>query len=323
MSILSNIISSHLPHKRKQTPSGWISFNAPCCHNNGHSKDTRSRGGLIINEEVGVSYHCFNCGFKCSWQSGRNLSFKMKKFLEWLNVSDNDIKEISFALLKDTTQVNSNKFKLVLPNFKEIQLPDNSILLDQNSKNEKINTYLNNRNLSYTDYNFFWSDKLSYRDRIIIPFYYNKKIVGWTARTILPNKTPKYLTQSQPGFIFNLDSQLLTRQFIIVCEGPIDAINIEGVSILGSEISEQQSILLNSLDKQIIVVPDRDNAGKKLIDRSIELGYSVSLPNWSKDINDINDAVNIYGKLLTLYSIVKNAIENPLKIKLGAKQWFK
>ena len=80
MSIVSNIVSVYLPAKKKTTPSGWISFNAPCCHNNGHAHDTRGRGGLIINGDEGVTYHCFNCGFKCSWQAGRNLSLKFKNF---------------------------------------------------------------------------------------------------------------------------------------------------------------------------------------------------------------------------------------------------
>ena len=78
MSIVKEILSTFLPAKRKQTPSGWISFNAPCCHHNGTSADTRGRGGLISNGDGGLSYHCFNCGFKASWQPGRNLSHKLK-----------------------------------------------------------------------------------------------------------------------------------------------------------------------------------------------------------------------------------------------------
>jgi hypothetical protein len=43
MSIITDTINSYLPAKRKQTPSGWISFNAVCCD------DKRQRGGLIFN----------------------------------------------------------------------------------------------------------------------------------------------------------------------------------------------------------------------------------------------------------------------------------
>ena len=73
MSIVSDILALYLPAKRKTTPSGWTSFNAPCCVHNNENADTRGRGGVIY-EGDNVSYHCFNCGFKASWQHGSNLS---------------------------------------------------------------------------------------------------------------------------------------------------------------------------------------------------------------------------------------------------------
>ena len=80
--------------------------------------------------------------------------------------------------------------------------------------------------------------------------------------------------------------------------------------------------MLNSLGKHVIVVPDRDEAGQKLVHDSIEAGWSVSMPEWSQDVKDVNDAVRKYGRLYTLYTIVKNAEESQLKIKLRMKKWF-
>jgi len=325
MSIVSDVVSSFLPHKKKITPSGWISFNAPCCHHLGHAQDTRGRGGLIINNNGGVSYHCFNCGFKCSWQSGRNLSLKFKKFLEWLNTPDDVIKQLSLDLLK---QIESTTLKNALPKlpvFKETSLPENSICINtcNNVPNNlyPIIEYISTRNLNFTDTKFHWCSNLAYKDRLIIPFYFKNKIVGYTARTI-QNKTPKYLTSSQPGYIFNLDNQNEEYKFMILCEGPIDALHIKGVSILGSELSDSQITLLKSYNKEIIVIPDKDKSGKKLCNQALDLGWSVSLPNWDKNINDVSDAVNKYGRLLTLYTIIKAKESNSLKIKLGAKKWF-
>jgi DNA primase len=126
----------------------------------------------------------------------------------------------------------------------------------------------------------------------------------------------------QPGFVYGLDEQGPNKVFAIVCEGQIDAIHIEGCALGGSEISEQQAMLLNKLGKQIIVVPDRDKAGSKLVERAIELGFSVSMPEWSPEINDISDAVARYGRLYTLHTIATSAEESPLKIRLRAKKWF-
>jgi DNA primase len=131
------------------------------------------------------------------------------------------------------------------------------------------------------------------------------------------------LTEVQPGFVFGLDEQRHTKVFAIVCEGQIDALHVEGCALGGSEISDQQAMLLNRLQKQIIVVPDRDKAGSKLVERAIELGYSVAMPEWADDINDIGDAVQQYGRLYTLYSIVSASEDSSIKIKLREKKWFK
>ena len=108
----------------------------------------------------------------------------------------------------------------------------------------------------------------------------------------------------------------------ILCEGPIDALHIEGCALTGSDIGDAQALLLNRLGKDIYVVPDRDKAGSKLVEQAIDRGWHVSMPDWDQDINDIGDAVAKYGRLYTLYSIASAAESSPLKIRLRAKKWF-
>lgn len=326
MSILSTIIQQHLPNKKKTTPSGWISFNAPCCINNGHSADSRGRGGLIINEDEGISYHCFNCGFKTGWQPGRSLTNKMRNLLLWLGVPDDQINKTALEIIRSNNGAETNVKKIQLPNFIEKALPTeciniNSLNLTQLENILPIIQYIKDRNLYLNDIDFYYSTNINLKNRLIIPFYYNNIITGYTARSI-KHKNPKYITVSQPGFVFGLDNQNDNWKFCIVCEGPIDAIHIKGTSILGSEVSKQQSLLLNSMDKEIIIVPDRDAAGKKLVDQALENNWSVSMPDWDSQINDVNDCVNKYGRLLTLYSIIQSRESNSLKIKLKAKKWF-
>ena len=62
-------ILAHLPAKRKTTPRGWTSFNAPCCIHNGTTQDTRQRGGLITNADDGVSYPLFPRVRQAFWAS--------------------------------------------------------------------------------------------------------------------------------------------------------------------------------------------------------------------------------------------------------------
>ena len=51
MNIVLDVLQTYLPSKRKQTPSGWLAFNAPCCEHNGTTPDTRQRGGLIAKAD--------------------------------------------------------------------------------------------------------------------------------------------------------------------------------------------------------------------------------------------------------------------------------
>jgi len=332
MSIVQETLTLHLPSKRKTTPSGWTSFNAPCCIHNGDSADKRQRGGLISNGDGGVSYHCFNCGFKASWQPGRQLSYKMRKLFEWLGTPDDVITKLALQCLQIAEVGNSN-ITIELPKFETKDLPQGARRLDQwndwqalestgmDNNLVKIYEYLKTRKLYLDDYDFHWTPELGFRNRIIIPFYYKGEVVGYTARRITDGN-PKYLSDQQPGYVFNIDAQTYERLFTIVVEGPFDAIAVEGVALLGSEIKDQQAMLLNSLNTTKIVVPDRDEAGSKLVDEAIELGWSISMPDWDPEVKDVNDAVVKYGKIFTLHSIITHAENNELKIRLRSKKWY-
>ena len=325
MSIVSDTITAHLPGKRKTTPSGWTSFNAPCCHHTGNTMDKRGRGGLISEGDT-VSYHCFNCGYKASWQPGRPVSHKLRKLLQWLNCSDDTITKLTFDVMRINEGVEVAERKIEIPTFETVPLPPDAIKItdikDFNKFSMAILEYMSTRQLNLDDTDYYWSPSLGYRDRLIVPFYYEKRIVGWTARTITEDKKPKYLTETQPGFVYGLDEQNHNKIFCILCEGQIDAIHIDGCALGGSEINDQQALLLDRLQKEIIVVPDRDKAGSKLVEQAIERGWSVSLPEWNDSINDVGDAVAKYGRLYTLYSIANAAESSPLKIRLRAKKCF-
>jgi DNA primase len=116
-----------------------------------------------------------------------------------------------------------------------------------------------------------------------------------------------------------MDAQDWSRKFVLVTEGPFDAITVSGVSILGSEINDTQRELIEGLNRRVIVVPDRDSAGQKLIDQAIEFGWSVAFPKWQDEVADVADAVLKYGRLFTIQSILKTAESSKLKIDLNRK----
>ena len=320
MSLITDTILTHLPSKRKHTPSGWISFNAVCCD------DKRQRGGLIFNGGDAVSYHCFNCGFKCSWQPGRPISQKMSKFMRDLNMSDDTISQLRLEALR-LNETSTASITSVVPKFEVRALPIDaepitSLLDNIPDKLVPVLEYLASRNLYLEDYNFYWTPKIGFSNRLIIPFYKDGIIVGYTARSIGDAK-PKYISEQQPGYVFNLDRQTDDRDFVIVCEGPIDAISIDATAIMGAEIKDSQNWLLKQLGKEIVIVPDRDHEGPRTVEQALEFGWSVSMPEWPEGIKDVNDAVCKLGRLATLWLIVSAKESNKLKIQLRAKKWFK
>jgi hypothetical protein len=159
------------------------------------------------------------------------------------------------------------------------------------------------------------------RPNVIVPFTYNNRIVGHTSR-YLDNRKPKYLSDVQPGYVFGIDQQQAHWQHVIVTEGIFDALSIDGVAVMHSEISDAQARLIRSLGRQVIVVPDQDLSGTSLIDRAVELGWSVSIPEWP-DCKDVNDAVQRYGRLATLLSILENTESSRIKIELRKKALVK
>lgn len=325
MSYIVDTVNSFLPIKRKTTPSGWTSFNAVCCHHNNQSADRRKRGGLMIKE--GISYHCFNCGFKTSWHPGRPLSAKFKKLLTWLSVPDDIINKCIFESLKLKNEEDSTQESL-LPTFFEQALPDGSRplsdwILDPPDTLAPVLEYLISRNLELSDYNWHWTDQEGFNDRLIIPFYYQHKIVGYTARKI-NSGTPKYIASQQAHFVFNLDNQMNDKKLMFLTEGQMDAILLNGVSVNTNEISEKQALQINRLNKAVVVVPDRDQAGLRLIEDALKHQWSVSLPDWYDDsVKDVNDAIIKYGRLFTYMHIYKSIESNPTKIKIRTKSWLK
>lgn len=319
MGLITDTIRLHLPSKRKQTPSGWISFNAPCCD------DKRQRGGLIFNAGDAISYHCFNCGFKASWQPGRTISQKMNKFFRYLNMADDTISQLRLEALKQSEST-TTEIKTIIPKFDERALPlDSELISSLNQIPDKlipVLEYLQNRNIFLEDYPFYWTPKIGFSNRIIIPFLKDNVVVGYTARAINDTK-PKYISEQQPGYVFNLDRQNNNRPFVLVMEGPFDAISIDGCALLGAEIKDSQNWLLKQLGKEIVLIPDKDHEGPRTVEQALEYGWSVSMPDWPEGIKDVNDAVVKLGRLATLYLILQAKESNSLKIQLRAKKWFK
>jgi DNA primase len=82
-------------------------------------------------------------------------------------------------------------------------------------------------------------------------------------------------------------------------------------------ISDAQARLIRSLDREITVVPDQDTAGVELIDRAVELGWAVSVPEWPEGCKDVNDAVIKLGRLGALLTIIQSRETSKIKSRFS------
>lgn len=321
-------ILSVIPSKKRNTSSGWITFNCVCCAHLGHKSDKRSRGGIKFDGPSSWTYNCFNCNYRCGFTVGKPIPSKTRQLLIWCGIDSEQVQRWNLASLEQRDLVETLIAPVVRRNitFKTKELPDGSVSIDPNQPKHKVYVdYLSRRGFKHDDYNFMVTPNGEgrYRNRIIVPYTHKHKIVGYTSR-FCDDKIPKYINEQQPGYVFGYDLQQQSASVVIVVEGIFDALSIGGLAVMHNTISSEQFHLINSLNRRVIVVPDHDKAGGELCDRALECGYSVSIPTWHPGIKDVNDAVVKYGRLPTLLSILQNATTSRIKIdmkrrKIGAK----
>lgn len=324
MTLVIDIFRKLIPPKAKPSPSGWISFNAPCCHHRGHHNDTRKRGGLKISDSI--VYNCFNCKFSTGWKPGTHLSAKFKSLCQWMGASDTDIKDMIFEALKTEGEGYVPEESSFVVTFTDKELPEGAMPIDEwvnsaylpdiSADIGAVIDYVYKRGFDPLTENFYWSPAPGYADRVILPYFYEGRIVGNTARKIGPGK-PKYISDQHPFFVYNVDNQVDEHKYVFVVEGQFDALSIGGVAILTNELNEQQIRIINNLGKEVIVIPDQDIPGLMLIEQAAKLGWSVAFPNWENDIKDCADAVQRYGKLFVIVDAIKSAQTGLIKIEVA------
>jgi hypothetical protein len=313
-------VLSFLPGKRKQTSSGWLSINAPCCIHRGESADRRMRGGIKSSPDGSFSWHCFNCGYTASFVLGRNLTFKARKLLEWMNVPKEEIERMNLESLKHKSiEGLLGERQEIVNKLQNIEFEDRDLPSDTQPVNTAAEEYLRGRCIPL-DYPFLY--KTMPRPGIVIPFTHDNQVVGHTTR-FLDDRNPRYIQDIQPGYVFGTDLQGADWQYVIVVEGVFDALSINGLAVLHAEINDAQVRLIRSLGREVIIVPDQDEAGMKLVERAVELGWSVSMPVWPQGVKDVNDAVIRLGRLATLITIMQSKETSKIKIELRKKQLLK
>jgi len=286
--------------------------------------------------------NCYNCGFKAVYKGG-DISHAFDLYLGYLGVPPDEIRQAKLEILSKKlsgdlpTSHDSDWFKPEA--FKDVDLPPGSrpfsewlSMEDPPEEFMSCLEYLIGRGRAVAEnWNYHWcpggrdasNKKLMMEKRVIIPFTHNGRVIGYTGR--YAGKPPSGITRYHnsnlpPGYLFNADVlQRRTRKFVLILEGPFDAIAVDGVSPLGSTLNKQQIAWLQSTDAEKIVVPDREARNQELIDEALKNGWSVSFPDWEEGIKDAADASARYGRLYTVASIINHKTSRELEISVKRK----
>jgi hypothetical protein len=334
MALITNYVRTLIPANWKSSPSGWISGNCPMCITNGQIRpDTKGRGGFYFEDEK-FQYNCFNCGFKTGWSTDKGISNRLKKLMMRFGADESDIQRLQLELmqedqLNDLLRKQKRTQEPIEIDWPEMQLPPDTVQIGE-YKGEatpefiRAADYLVSRGFDLSSKDFLYSPSKvpgKINNRIIIPFYYRNKVVGYTARWTgqVPEGIPKYFTQQPPRkFVYGLDKQTSNKRIVIVTEGQLDAIVTDGIAIGSNNCNDEQADIIDSLNKRIIVLPDADKSSMRLIAKAIKRGWEVSFPEWD-GCKDAADALMRYGRLATIRSIIDSAIDNSIKIQVLAK----
>ena len=264
----------------QRNPKGWSNVNCPFCRN---PVDKHFNGGF---SNKGSAYNCWRCG-KHYWLEALSLILKMSPF---------EAKKVAFSY--STFVANKDK---PITNVKNIMLPGSETLTQYEQK------YLMDRhyNVPYLQKKYGIrgggiAGDWSYR--IIIPIFYEGKLVSWTGRSILDRKTidelkiPRYknleIEQSvinPKHILFNIDNA--RNDYVILVEGPFDVLRMgdDTVCSLGTSITPEQKLLLSKRYKKVFIAFDNEvSAQMKAKTLGMDLntvGLDVEIVNICKDYN--------------------------------------
>lgn len=281
------LLSSRL-EKFKKVKIDTYNFRCPIC---GDSKKNRTKTrGYLYGIKNNTNYKCHNCG----------VSMSFNNFLKDLDV--NLHKEYVFEKYK--TGATGKNFTAETPKF-EFKKPEfkKKLNLPKAVENESAKEYLESRNLN--PYKFYytpnfkrWTNSLqktfdnTYYDeeRIVIPLFYKKELVGFQGRSIGPSKV-KYITimlDEDAPKIYGLD-EVDEKQTIYITEGPFDSTFIKNsIAMCGADIDISSFGWSN-----IVYIYDNEPRNREIcnrISKTIDRGEKVVIwPDnvFEKDINDM------------------------------------
>ena len=311
------LVSSRL-EKFKRVKANLYNFRCPIC---GDSKKNKSKTrGYLYAVKANTNFKCHNCG----------ASMSLNNFL----------KEVDPVIHKQYTMEKFKQghtgrnfvteepvFKFEAPKFKK------KLKLPKASEHPRPAGYLTARKLNPDDFyyakhfkKFANSLKSTFdseehdEERIIIPLYYEKNLIGFQGRSLGPSKV-KYITvmlDDDAPKIYGLDN-IRRDAPVYVTEGPFDSTFIRNaIAMCGADADVGRWGISNP-----VWIYDNEPRNREITNRiakTIDAGHAVVIWPDSIDDKDINDMV-MSG--LDVQSVVELNTYSGLEAKLKFNTWKK
>lgn len=316
--------------------NGWCSVLCKSCGDKGHKG---KRAAFIFDPNGTIGYHCFNCGAKTKFDpNDTKLSKSMEQILQDFDVPESSIDIVRFNLLKnrsDFDEITTDFLPKIDIEPDEIPLPKHFYLLKDASPNDQwavtASTYLEHRKIDLNTYSFMLSKPVNTTDkkvdkwlgRLIIPVYKDDKLIFYQGRALDGIKTnKKYESPSvaKDRVLFGFDKLFISTDYpLFIMEGFFDAHLVDGIAILGNQLSKSQIEWINKSKRKKVYIPDRYGDGQIGALEAIKQGWSISTPLIDDtDVKDVNEAIVKYGKMYVTKSIMDNISEgDAAKMRLG------
>ena len=319
MDNIEDVVRSYVPFSHGTSSKGWHTVYCEVCGDGSRTKGPRA--GWLFEGDA-CFYSCFNCGIKANYDPTREhpLSKGMYDVFEAFGVPASEYKALEIKANPEKQFTRKKKIKLPT-----IETPDYFKHLVEFDEDDPLASaareFLWERyNITQDDYPFFLSTGESNSDkkddqylcrylrpRIIIPAYNRDRMVYWQARIFVGEHEKKYVSASvedTSGAMFGMDNMHTNfDQPLYITEGFFDSWHVHGVAVAKSAMTKSQIEILERVHRPLVVIPDYNPDGLNLAKQAVELGWGVALPD-TPDTVDICEAINKYGKLFVLKSIV-------------------
>jgi len=311
------LVSSRL-EKFKRVKSNLYNFRCPIC---GDSKKNKSKTrGYLYAVKANTNFKCHNCG----------ASMSLNNFLKQVDPAVHK----QYVLEKFKEGHTGRNFVTEEPDFKfEAPKFKKKLKLPKASEDPKPAGYLTARKLNPDHFYYAkhfkkfvnslkqtFDDEKHDEERIIIPLYYEKNLIGLQGRSIKPNPV-KYITvmlDDDAPKIYGLDN-IRRDAPVYITEGPFDSTFIRNaIAMCGADANVDRWGISNR-----VWIYDNEPRNREIVNRiskTIDSGDSVVIWPEGIDDKDINDMV-MSG--LDVQSVIESNTYSGLQAKLKFTTWKK